>query len=71
MNNIVLDQVNRFLDWTAKKVKVHYAERGEVRFHEREIWWDFIALHNAVVDLIKTNPSTGVVGFSGPLSRTM
>ena len=39
MNQIVLEQINRFLDWTAKKVKIHFYHRGELYFEEREIWW--------------------------------
>jgi mRNA interferase MazF len=35
----VLDQVSRFLGWMPKKVKIHFSNRGEVYFEEREIWW--------------------------------
>ncbi len=39
MNQIALEQVNRFLDWTSKKVITHFRHRGDLYFEEREIWW--------------------------------
>jgi len=39
MTETLLAQVQRFLDWTSKKVKIHFTVRGELYFEEREIWW--------------------------------
>jgi PemK-like protein. len=39
MNNEILQQITRLLDWSAKKVGIHLTERGAVYFEEREIWW--------------------------------
>ena len=35
----ILDQVNRFLIWTGRKTDIHFAERAEFYFYEREVWW--------------------------------
>jgi len=39
MTTSVITQVQRFLDWASKKVKIHFSDRGELYFAEREIWW--------------------------------
>lgn len=39
MQQIILEKVHRFLDWTAKKVQIHFSQRGEIYFEEREVWW--------------------------------
>ncbi len=39
MTEIFVIQVQRFLDWASKKVKIHFSDRGELYFEEREIWW--------------------------------
>jgi len=39
MQKELFDQINRFLDWASKKVKIHFSDRGELYFEEREIWW--------------------------------
>jgi mRNA interferase MazF len=39
MDNEILQQITRLLDWSAKKVGIHFVDRGAVYFEEREIWW--------------------------------
>lgn len=38
MPDFAHDQVQRFLDWTDKKIELHFANR-EFYFSEREVWW--------------------------------
>lgn len=33
------DPVHRFLLWTSRKINIHFVERSEFYFYEREIWW--------------------------------
>jgi len=39
MGNAYLEKILLLLDWTKKKFETHFSERGEIHFHEREIWW--------------------------------
>ena len=36
---LILNQVQRFMDWSSRKVQIHFASHREVLFHESEIWW--------------------------------
>ena len=35
----ILDPVQRFLSWTSRKISIHFTERPEFYFYERELWW--------------------------------
>lgn len=39
VSQAILDQVNRFINWTSRKVQIHLDERPEFYFYEREVWW--------------------------------
>ena len=39
MSQTILEQVHRFLDWAAKKVQIHFSQRGDIYFEECEVWW--------------------------------
>lgn len=35
----ILDPVQRFIFWTNRKITVHFQDRAEFYFYEREVWW--------------------------------
>ncbi len=35
----ILRSVERFLSWANRKISLHFRDRPEFYFHEREIWW--------------------------------
>ncbi len=35
----ILDPVQHFLAWTSRKISIHFTDRPEFYFYEREVWW--------------------------------
>lgn len=35
----MLEPIQRFLAWTGRKITVHFTDRPEFYFYEREVWW--------------------------------
>lgn len=35
----ILDPVQRFITWTNRKITIHFENRPEFYFYEREVWW--------------------------------
>lgn len=35
----ILDSVQRFIAWTNRKITIHFQDRPEFYFYEREVWW--------------------------------
>lgn len=35
----ILNPVQQFLTWTSRKISIHFTDRPEFYFYEREVWW--------------------------------
>ncbi len=35
----ILDPVQRFIAWTNRKISIHFQDRPDFYFYEREVWW--------------------------------
>lgn len=35
----ILDPIQHFIAWTNRKIAIHFQNRSEFYFYEREIWW--------------------------------
>lgn len=35
----ILDPIQRFIAWTNRKITIHFQDRSEFYFYEREVWW--------------------------------
>lgn len=39
LQTTIIEQVNRFIAWSARKIDAHFVEKPEFYFSERDIWW--------------------------------
>lgn len=35
----IIDPIQRFITWTNRKITIHFQDRPEFYFYEREVWW--------------------------------
>lgn len=44
MSDIDVELINKFVNWTKLKIKIHLLDKN-IYFHEREIWWASLGMN--------------------------